>query len=29
MIATDNLQIMGVNTCQDLETVDEIMKTRM
>ncbi len=29
MIATDNLQILGVNNCQDLETVNKIMKTRM
>jgi bifunctional N-acetylglucosamine-1-phosphate-uridyltransferase/glucosamine-1-phosphate-acetyltransferase GlmU-like protein len=28
-IATDYQQILGVNTCQDLELVDGIMKNRM
>ena len=28
MIATDNLQILGVNNCQDLEAVNKIMKMR-
>ena len=29
MIATDNLQILGVNNIQDLEAVNKIMQTRM
>jgi bifunctional N-acetylglucosamine-1-phosphate-uridyltransferase/glucosamine-1-phosphate-acetyltransferase GlmU-like protein len=28
-IGTDYQQILGVNTCQDLELVDEIMKKRI